>query len=465
MPRVVISYRRSDSAAIAGRIADQFKTRFGEDSVFMDIDNIPFGVDYRDHIKRELLKSEFLVVLIGPRWLAPDPDGTRRIHNEADPVRVEIETALREQVPVIPVLVENAAMPTVKDLPESLHGFAFLNAAEVDIGRDFRHHVDRLVHALDSLAGRGKTVATAPSDASAATAAATAVGAKTVAKAPRSYWPFLLAAPLLGLLAAGVWLWTNPDWLSGRSSFPAYKERVTDEIGYLAPATRANLTQKLVDLEAKSGAQVVFALLKDLPEQTSDYARQLSDHWRVGGEDRNGILLTIFPDASKLAMDVGSGVPKLQNTHIPELIAERIQRRLNTKDVVGGVIQAMDDIVEVLTGDGRAWEIKAKSLPAESPAVIPSARPPMTYRVVPKVSGGVHNLRSGPSTAYNIVVAIPEGSTGITIGTCRPPEDGKTTWPWCAASWRGYSGWMSSCCIVDETTGLPPAGARDSSLN
>ena len=204
MPRVVISYRRSNSAAIAGRIADQLKTRFGEDSVFMDIDNIPFGVDYRDHIKRELLKSEFLVVLIGPRWLAPDPDGTRRIHNEADPVRVEIETALREQVPVIPVLVENAAMPTVKDLPEFLHRFAFLNAAEVDIGRDFRHHVDRLVHALDSLAGRGKTVATAPSDASAATAAATAVGAKTVAKAPRSYWPFLLAAPLLGLLAAGV---------------------------------------------------------------------------------------------------------------------------------------------------------------------------------------------------------------------------------------------------------------------
>ena len=199
--------------------------------------------------------------------------------------------------------------------------------------------------------------------------------------------------PLLGLLAAGVWLWTNPDWLSGRSSFPAYKERVTDEIGYLAPATRANLTQRLVDLEAKSGAQVVFALLTDLPEQPADYARQLSDHWRVGGEDRNGILLTIFPDASKLAMDVGSGVPKLQNTHIPELIAERIQRRLNTKDVVGGVIQAMDDIVEVLTGDARAWEIKAKSLPAEPPAVIPSARPPTTYRVLPKVAGGVQNLR------------------------------------------------------------------------
>ena len=72
MPRVVISYRRSDSAAIAGRIADQLKTRFGEDSVFMDIDNIPLGVDYRVHIRGELLKSEILIVVIGPRWLAPD---------------------------------------------------------------------------------------------------------------------------------------------------------------------------------------------------------------------------------------------------------------------------------------------------------------------------------------------------------------------------------------------------------
>ncbi|MEZ0282051.1 toll/interleukin-1 receptor domain-containing protein [Methyloceanibacter sp.] len=211
MPRVVISYRRSDSAAIAGRIADQLKTRFGEDSVFMDIDNIPLGVDYRVHIRGELLKSEILIVVIGPRWLAPDPDGTRRIHNEADPVRVEIETALREQVPVIPVLVENAAMPTVRGLPESLHGLAFLNAAEVDIGRDFRHHVDRLGHALDSLTGRTRTAAAAaPSDATAATPGATAVGAKTVAKAPLGHWPFLLAVPLLGLLAAGVWLWANP---------------------------------------------------------------------------------------------------------------------------------------------------------------------------------------------------------------------------------------------------------------
>ena len=465
MARAVISYRRADSAAIAGRIADQLKARFGEDSVFMDIDNIPLGVDYRDHIKGELLKSEILVVVIGPRWLAPDPDGTRRIHNEADPVRVEIETALREKVPVIPVLVENAVMPTVKDLPNSLHGFAFLNAAEVDIGRDFRHHVDRLVHALDSLASRRRTTAAAPSDASAATPVAAAVGAKTAAKAPSGYWPYLLAAPLLGLLAAGVWHWANPDWLSGRSSYPAYKERVTDEIGYLAPATRANLTQKLVDLEATSGAQVVFALLKDLPEQPAEYARQLSEHWRVGGELRNGILLTIFPNDSTLAIDVGRGVRQLQNTHTQELIAERIQRRLNTKDVVGGLIQGMDDIVEVLTGDARAWEVKAKSLPSESPAVIPSARPPTTYRVLPKVAGGVQNLRAGPSTVYNIVVAIPEGSTGITLGTCRPPEDGKTTRPWCAASWRGYSGWISSCCIVDETTGLPPPGVHDSSVN
>lgn len=77
-----------------------------------------------------------------------------------------------------------------------------------------------------------------------------------------------------------------------------------------------------------------------------------------------------------------------------------------------------------------------------------------TYRVLSNVSGGFQNLRSGPAVKYKIVIPIPAGATGIELGACRAAED--NTRSWCQATWRGLSGWISSCCIVDETTGAPP---------
>jgi hypothetical protein len=383
MPRVVISYRRSDSAAIAGRIADQLKARFGEDSVFI----IPFGVDYRDHIERELLKSESLIVVIGPRWLAPDSDGTRRIHNEADPVRVEIETALREQVPVIPVLVDNAAMPTVKDLPDSLNGFAFLNAAEVDIGRDFRHHVDRLGQALDKLANRTSTDATASSETSAETPVAAAGLAKTAVK------------------------------LSAISRRPRAR---TSRTGW--SLSNRNLELRLCSRPVEGPPGATLGLCKAAVGALAGRRRGSRRH------------------------PAGHPPGRLQACHgCRNRCAAPAECAHAGAD---GLIQGMDDIVEVLTGDARSWEARAKSLPTVATAVIPSARPPTTYRVLPKVAGGVQNLRAGPSIAYDIVVAIPEGSTGIRSAivvrrkTARPRGPGAL--PTGAAIRAGYRAAASS---------------------
>ena len=78
------------------------------------------------------------------------PEGARnRLDNAADPVRVEIETALRKGVPLIPVLVFGAAMPGVGELPESLADLAYRNAMQIDAGRDFDTHMARLIRAVD----------------------------------------------------------------------------------------------------------------------------------------------------------------------------------------------------------------------------------------------------------------------------------------------------------------------------
>jgi MFS family permease len=136
---------------MAGRIFDRLITHYGEASVFMDIDNIPYGIDFRKHIHTTLQECDIVLAVVGPRWLGTDTRGSTRINNVSDPVRVEIEAALAGDIPLIPVLVEDAAMPDASELPESLREFAFRNAASVDVGRDFRAHMDRLIRSMDRI--------------------------------------------------------------------------------------------------------------------------------------------------------------------------------------------------------------------------------------------------------------------------------------------------------------------------
>ena len=143
MSKIIISYRRADSAAISGRIFDRLAGHYGEDAVFMDVDKIPFGTDFRDHIRKVLAGGDILLAVIGPSWLGKASDGTSRIKDEADPVRVEIESALRQKTRIIPVLVDGASMPSVADLPDPLRDLAYLNAAPIDVGRDFRARLHR----------------------------------------------------------------------------------------------------------------------------------------------------------------------------------------------------------------------------------------------------------------------------------------------------------------------------------
>jgi hypothetical protein len=148
MPKITVSYRRDDSEAITGRIFDRLVANYGKESVFRDIDNIPPGVDFRKHIDGALKETDVLMVVIGRRWLGSVKQGSARIHDEADPVRIEVETALQRGIPVIPVLVGETKMPTAAQLPPSLKEFAFRNAVRVDSGQDFDHHTERLMRAM-----------------------------------------------------------------------------------------------------------------------------------------------------------------------------------------------------------------------------------------------------------------------------------------------------------------------------
>ena len=161
MPRIFLSYRRQDSAGVAGRIYDRLRAHFGEGALFMDIDSIPFGEDFRKHIDSAVGQCDLVLAVIGPKW-AGESHAQRRIDDPKDFVRIEIESALKREIPVIPILIDRTRMPTEAELPSSLVALTYRNAIDVDQGRDFHPHVDRLVKGIEFHFERAKAAAVRP---------------------------------------------------------------------------------------------------------------------------------------------------------------------------------------------------------------------------------------------------------------------------------------------------------------
>lgn len=145
---IILSYRRDDSAGVTGRIFDRLVQEFGADRVFMDIDSMPAGVDFHDHLQEILADCGALLVVVGKSWRSQRKGQPARIMDPDDWVRIEVETALERGIPVVPLLIDGASLPTRDQLPESLWPLLRRNALPVDSGRDFHAQLTRLVRDL-----------------------------------------------------------------------------------------------------------------------------------------------------------------------------------------------------------------------------------------------------------------------------------------------------------------------------
>lgn len=145
---IILSYRREDSAGVTGRIFDRLIQEFGTDRVFMDIDSMPAGVDFHDHLQAILADCGALLVVIGKSWRSQRKGQPARIMDPDDWVRIEVETALERSIPVVPLLIDGASLPGRDQLPESLWPLLRRNALPVDSGRDFHAQLTRLVRDL-----------------------------------------------------------------------------------------------------------------------------------------------------------------------------------------------------------------------------------------------------------------------------------------------------------------------------
>lgn len=163
--QIFVCYRREDSAAITGRIYDRLHQKFAKEAVFKDVDSIPYGINYKKHIDSIIRQCAVVLVVIGDRWLEPSPVTEKpKIDEPRDFVRLEIESALARDIPVVPLFVNGASMPPEEALPKSLRELIYRNGTSINNDPYFHTDMDRLIQSLETYLHAPSTTTALPTE-------------------------------------------------------------------------------------------------------------------------------------------------------------------------------------------------------------------------------------------------------------------------------------------------------------
>lgn len=146
--KIFLNYRRADTQGYAHAIYNSLIQAFEEDQVFMDVNTLVPGIDAVKSLEDAVEECDILLAVIGNQWEhIRDKNGHRRLDKPDDFVRIEIAHALKRGIAVIPVLVNDAQMPSPDNLPEDLKLLTRWQAHK--IGDHFNLDVSHLVEAIN----------------------------------------------------------------------------------------------------------------------------------------------------------------------------------------------------------------------------------------------------------------------------------------------------------------------------
>ncbi len=140
--KLFISYRRSDAAHSAGRLRDVLAGEFPQ-RVFVDVEDIEPGADFVKTIEASLHSAAAVIAIIGQKWLEGSTSGTK-LGDPTDVVTLELRTAIRLGVPILPVLIDGTPMPQRSQLPDGFTTMLSSNAVSIRHA-SFRRDCDPLI--------------------------------------------------------------------------------------------------------------------------------------------------------------------------------------------------------------------------------------------------------------------------------------------------------------------------------
>ena len=160
--KIFINYRRDTGVRDAQLLHEKLKAIFSASQLFIDLEGLDGGVNWMHELQRQVAASDVMVALIGKGWLdARNKQGERRLDERNDFVRFEISEALRREIPVLPVLIDDAEMPKPDQLPQELVLLTYLQAMPLRT-ISFAQDSTRIAAAIKQLLGRRRRRGVAP---------------------------------------------------------------------------------------------------------------------------------------------------------------------------------------------------------------------------------------------------------------------------------------------------------------
>jgi hypothetical protein len=377
---IAISYRRQDSSPVAGRLYDRLQAEFGKGSVFMDFDSIPYGVDFREHIKQTLQRAKVIVAIIGPDWSGGKELSNRRIDDPTDFVRLEVASALESGIPIIPVLVNNTPMPEAKNLPPELEGLAFRNGLALDTGIDFHHHADRLIAGIHRVVDPPKEAAPPPPG----PAVVSSAKAETSARKPSLLWPITIGIVALAGIAAWYFFpGRGPSPVSVHQEAPQVtprSEAAALPTSSVAPAVPK--TQPVVEQTIAPSSPATTPATTDVasPPSSIETGREHNFTGKVGAKEATFRLR--FEPGGRVTgtYTQGGGTYRLEGRHpkgkmlLDEYTGERVSAHIELNLIETGALIRWEGTMRNTPPDNRVLPVffersaAAQTSPVESPA-------------------------------------------------------------------------------------------------
>ena len=125
----------------------ELRVRYGERSVFLDVDSRSPGLSFPMKIEGALNQTDVVLVIIGPTWLE---SLNERTDDSRDWVRYEVAQSLkRSWLPVVPICCPGVDIPRPHQLPEELSDLGWRDGVTLDPFQDFDSHLNRLLSDME----------------------------------------------------------------------------------------------------------------------------------------------------------------------------------------------------------------------------------------------------------------------------------------------------------------------------